>query len=960
VTDESEETDQRRPDEQPPARPPVVRVVSPRALDELARLLVSADRRRGKEAIVPRWVNRTIVELDEAGRLAEHSLAGHGAATRRLVSLFRQGAVGPFTRTDHGDRPVGKPPQAPIPPARHGRANPSEFYTMGGSPGPGGPHSYGDHPCTFEFGPARNVLLAGLDHDIMWADQVGQQIQPARHTMLARSFLVDRAVSFGQYRDLVTDLQAGRIGARQFDELTRVEGTLGELEPLLYGGPGGPLPAAADTVAAEAPQAFGGVPPLRGLQIPMMDAGSSIAGCDFWRDCANAMVEIAENYQLGSMCVREADIYSIKPSAVCRGQTDVQLELRPAPGKNFASSGVCLAFLQEGLSHREELKIVSASSDVITLELAEASTSGCIGFRGPQSGSSGNVQLIKTCMHMGKIHDSGFIDLITGSGTPIHVWCDPSGRNRLEIVPPPVLESLHASAADSASAWSTDSPKSLTIKAEGCRDVTITWHFGFGGQEPTVHPGDYIRVRITDSAGNVVGEALPHDGSVVVNQRDDETYTLLAVAEVEGESCAQDTATVGVQREQRLALAGATLVETGHSKTVAVARSCPSPAGGTTVALQSSNPARLQVPATVTIPEGATSSAAATITGDGAGCSTVSVTATADGHKPATRDVLIYDVPVVSALVPSSVAACRQFTLTVHGTCFASSGSTVHLRHGDVERALNVSNASATTITCSLPPGQTLTPGTWQLTVTARGLESQPASLVADPVPATIVSFVGLPTQVWPCIPTPVNMVWEVRDDERVTVVRVQGTTTAPVAEATSLSICGSTTGSASDTAVGPRQYQLRAFPAGGVGPATSNILVNEMVVPRAGGIRLTNPSASHWRLWRYSSSSGAWTSTPVPGKTGQASSPSPFIDVTFEACAYQYVFAVNRTALGSDADNVGTSLSASDQHKWNLTQVMVPQPSLATSNNPLGRFHVLGDSTFNWIEEDVVVGHGV
>ena len=95
------------------------------------------------------------------------------------------------------------------------------------------------------------------------------------------------------------------------------------------------------------------------------------------------------------------------------------------------------------------------------------------------------------------------------------------------------------------------SQTSITLVAEACTAVALQWRFEF--DDDFLDPAKYLRVRVSKADGSIVEEGLLPDSSIFVDEPEDETYTVLAVATVGGEECGRAQGTITITALRRIA-----------------------------------------------------------------------------------------------------------------------------------------------------------------------------------------------------------------------------------------------------------------------------------------------------------------------------------------------------------------------------------------------------------------------
>lgn len=193
-------------------------------------------------------------------------------------------------------------------------------------------------------------------------------------------------------------------------------------------------------------------------------------------------------------------------------------------------------------------------------------------------------------------------------------------------------------------------------------------------------------------------------------------------------------------------------VEGGFSTTGTVTLSIPAQSGGAVVTLTSSNPALVQLPASITIAQGLSAASFSVTTSTVTAAATIPVTATRDGIT-VNANATLSPAPVVSVssvTAPPSVIGGQPFTYTVQLSTFVrdAAGATVNLQSGDssvqipatvvIPKNSSLAYVSATT---------TIVPGTKGVSLRASYNGSQASTNISvNPLPTvTILSAVWKP-----------------------------------------------------------------------------------------------------------------------------------------------------------------------------------------------------------------------
>ncbi|WP_169977256.1 Ig-like domain-containing protein [Tautonia rosea] len=868
---------------------------------------------------VPAWVNASIRELNTLAALGRRVLEGDRAANRAFLRLVGEPGRGVVPGGSGGPSGAGVAmtfsgrPMRPMPP--------------GGGRGRGGPRSFGGpqpdgSPCIVDAAGAFVATAAGFLLDRLRAERLGDLTQPGALTRQTADLIKDRAFALEAFRDDVLDGRTGRVGGFTGWQPSGPGGGMGPDEPLDWpdGGPfpgggsgGGPIPEGGP-IPGGGPG--GGPIPGGGGGIPVPGPGTPSPGggggfpCGFWVDCVDEIVDAASNYQPPAMCPRVEDIGSISPSAVCLGASNVELEIRPVEGQSFGGAGQCFAVLQRAFNKKVLLETISRSSNLIRVRLKEAKFSGCVGFRGTVQ-TPGNIAFIDSCFRMAGMSRNPVLDLFEAGLGPLQIAC--TGRNRLDVVPPPRLVSLHASGLEGSASGVTQ----LSLAAEGCTEVVLSWQIDLGSESGWADPDQYIRVEVIASDGTVVGQNLPPGGSLGVTAREDESYVIRAASVVNGSSCGKVEGNITIERYQKVHLTGPESLQVGQSANVTVRISCPAPAGGETVSLSSSDPSRLQVPATVVIPEGQDTSSMS-VTATGTGCLDVVLTATAPGHLSDSMTIEVFDTPTLDAIAPQAVQACRTFELQLTGSCFKAGETVVRAsKAGEATRTLEILTISATSIRCR---GSNFPPGSWTVSVTSRGLQSNARVLDVQAIPADIVSF-----NAWhngaifvPCQGNSVCLSWEVKDAVRIVIKENE----QPIRDI-ELSTCGTSSGTDCNQII-TRQatYRLEAFPVGDGAPTPSP----DLTVGERGfqSFLLQNNSPVDVVVWKIEGWYSSSLDIPQDQNNKIDLSAGSSITLTFSNCVPYQVVAIDKpAAIDANQDPYGNAIETGSLWRYGLVPLI-------------------------------------
>jgi hypothetical protein len=585
--------------------------------------------------------------------------------------------------------------------------------------------------------------------------------------------------------------------------------------------------------------------------------------------------------------------------------------MRPVHGQKFG--GLCHVFLKRERRAAVLLELISFSDEVIRVRLAKAEFSGCLGFHGGGHGTAGNIGFLTSCFR--GVLEAEIIQFAARGGASLQIEC--TGRNKLTVVPPPVLSALSALGLGGYSSPLEDGATYLV--EEGCTPVILIWRFDFGGQDAWADPDDHIRIWVSRADGSVVAEDLGPDDSVTVTDRDDEVYTVYAVARAGEHECGSAQGAISVNRYQALHLAGPEALQVGHTGSMQVRSSCPAPAGGLDIGLSVDQPGRLQIPGTVSLPEGQ-DTATVQVVALGSGCGQVQVSALAVGHAGATWTVVVFDRPEIASLSPAAVAACQPFELDIASTCFQPGDTVVRAaKAGESQQTLEVLEITPTTLRCG---SQGLKPGSWSITVVSRGLASASALLDVQTVAPTIAYFLACVvrpeedpalTLCYPLVPCASNWVkirWSVQDAARVVIQRDQET----LYEVALPECGGSSEDWISDVIERPAVYRLEAHPVGGGIPMTA-----QSVIGQAGysSVTLHNHSGLSLVIWKVE---GVYeNAADIPGASPKYDlATDGELTLDLEGCVLHHLIAIDKeAAIAAGRDPYGDAVEVANLRRW-------------------------------------------
>ena len=204
------------------------------------------------------------------------------------------------------------------------------------------------------------------------------------------------------------------------------------------------------------------------------------------------------------------------------------------------------------------------------------------------------------------------------------------------------------------------------------------------------------------------------------------------------------TATATVNVTGAIAAPASTAMGLGRSAPFVVTLPAPAPAGGVTVTLTSSDSSKVTVaPASVVIPQGATSAATPPqVTGAGIGAATI--TAAAAGYAPGSGTVTVAAPTMAFTGPPLSIVIGRtgNLTLRLTGGQAPAGGLTVSLTSSDASKATvpaTVSFAPGATSATVTVTGAAV--GSATITAGAAGIVSATASVTVTPPPTVTAAY---------------------------------------------------------------------------------------------------------------------------------------------------------------------------------------------------------------------------
>jgi hypothetical protein len=841
----------------------------------LRRLLQS------EKVVVPPWINRVVSTLDMLAVLSDQVFGGEPSAADRLADRL---TVKLFQIPEHFGGSLSR--------KRAGRFESLSVQAIGRG---------GRWPCLFDGGSAVRIVAGGLYVDRISRHLDGSPVARADLTRVANEIVKSGFVGLTNASRLIDDAHSGQIGGPLFEREFYGDG--GEPEPFV-GGPGGGIVGWHDPPDGPLP---GGPGPGGPIDPWPGDPGVRPPGvghdpCDLlWVDCVDAVTDLATAYR-PSNCPRDDDIGSLRPSSVCAGAEDVEIEIHPRPGKSVTRGGPCVVLFRQGVQ-QTLLDVVGVEGDVVKVKLPEAGRSGCIGFRGGNTSGPTNIGFVISCFKMGRLLDPGIVRLITSDRGQPFIGCH--AGNTLYVLPPVQFQSVSAIAIDTGAGSSLNGTEAYLV-AEGCRDVRLEWQFGFEGTDNLVDPADFIEVEVRRADGAVVVSNGSNVGNAIVNEDDDETYTVTATAVADTGTCSSTSATIRVDRTHRLRLSSPPRIQLGQTVTMTVTSSCPAPTGGIPVTVSAVPANRLTFSNLVSIPAGSIS-ISFQMTGVGTGCELVAVTVTAPGHIAATEDILVYSAPQIANVSssPSPIAACAGATLTISGNCFDPDDVSVTVRHDDHGTQTLVSNATTSSITAVIPSSGLL-PGNWTLRVVSRGLSSNEVLIQVVASIPEIEAFNAIPVGTFSLPPNPacaqyVAIDWIVHRAGTIRILE-NGTT---IEEHQFADCAQDQTGLFTLLVSQNRTYVLQAIPMGG-GSVVSSPPRN-VTVTAYRSVKVTNdhPSQRTLVIWRVEGFFANTSDIPYSSekRTLEHGDETTFdLPVTSGNCTFYQLFAIEKEL----AENAG------------------------------------------------------
>lgn len=545
-----------------------------------------------REAKAPRAVMKAIRELNEVGQLANRVLTGEMEAD---VALRR--ILGEAIMNSPGGVPSGAAPVI--------LAGLNAIIDTIGT-------KFSASACGPGISEAAQALTAGFVMDLKEKNRNGWW------TRQARAYIRDRASTVNAYLGSVE---------RAHGEYSEIGGYFSRYPIDGDDASQAVLPPDESAILPPEPnpeEEFGGV----GLEVC---AGVSDLCMSLFE--SSLVAALAEQDQYVGL------IRSVEPNCLgCNYNQSQIFKARPATGRSFPSqrpADVDLYFRNEVITGSITQWNQNEIHFVIPPHLYNQS--GFVGLRGP------NQPLAPIVVNR------GVLERLCGISVPPlpDIGNSLSPGAFISVIHPPVFDLFTASGVQDQ--W-PETP--CTAPMELC------WRTHLVDQTVAdqIHPCGRIEVIIRDSEGNQMASGGA-SGCVSINLSEERTFMAEATSYAGQTLCGQaNPQTLVVQPVHHLRLirndpAGMEIPgDTNGSVIVEV--SCPAPAGGIEVQLQSSDPARLQVQPTVTIPTGETRIRVPFRTGEptiyNSFCGVVEVSASAVKHHQGRLRYEIYRAPILS------------------------------------------------------------------------------------------------------------------------------------------------------------------------------------------------------------------------------------------------------------------------------------------------------------------------
>jgi hypothetical protein len=599
-------------------------IVTRQRLRTLAAIAARVQKSGLQQARAPKAVTTAIRELNAMGRLANSMLSGNRLVGdkeaeetfQRALAQPLRGFLGPLFAPAGGPGLMGR--EAGRDRVGGGVGGARDGLPSGNRPGGGeiGPQ----RPCGDLLTGVKDVLQAAFLLDVRNGGR-----QPAR-TGQAAAYLRTRMGLVAQFEAALWQASGDRPGEAPanfggFGDPTDPTGGFGgPSEPILPPDEGSPTPPEG--------------PP--DLPDPAPDSGGPGGlGPSWCENLGDLCVTLYEEAVAGLVGDPYVDlIASVEPECVCHDYDPNRIFIaRPAQDQVFpvpVPADVRLIFRGQDIT----ANIVDVTAQELSFRIPANSETGNLYLRGPfrnQSGGTRSANLERLCGF-----DLPDFPASLNEDTPVLI----------SIIHPPVIDFLTA-----------DGDPGPVVVAEACQLLNLCWQVHLDDPPPhqPIPSCARIEVVLRNGAGNIMKQDGP-EACVAVTSAMEETFSLEARSFAGNEECGHvGPVSLTIQRVARIDLirevpAGEELID-GTAGRFLVELSCAAPSGGMEVRLTSSQPAALQVAATVPIPAGQTRMPVDFTTSDGARGS-VEVRAMGSGHQ---EGRLEYE------LVQSPAEICRAF-----------------------------------------------------------------------------------------------------------------------------------------------------------------------------------------------------------------------------------------------------------------------------------------------------------
>ncbi|MFQ5657988.1 MAG: hypothetical protein ACE5G5_10635, partial [Candidatus Methylomirabilales bacterium] len=573
-----------------PKDSPLAKGRSPHANRLVAQPIISAQRLRAQaaraakvqgvnihQAKAPRAVMNAVRELNELAQLAagvQQQLDGFESSFRGRLA---QGAPRDFDHTS-------------------GERNRGVLMALGGF----GEVAGLNWPCGGLLVGVRDVLQTAFSLDVR--DEDGS----ATRTFEAEGYVRGRMRTVARFEGALWRATGSGDGPLIGDDLGGHGGFGGPADPLV-GGDGQSEPI---------------LPPDNGA-VPLPDLppdGGDIGGIDpsFCEHIAELCMALFQQSAAAMLNDPYVDlIATVEPDCLCHQYDPNQIFIgRPAPGREFP------------VPLPADVRLIFRGQD-ITGNIIHPITPQELQFRIPPTSKTGSLYLRGLLpAERGGIRN---LDRLCGLSMPDFPSVPQQGPAALiSIIYPPVFGSL-----------TVNGDPGPVVVAEACHPVELCWQAHLSDQAPhlPIPPCGRIEVTVRNAAGNVLHQGSGTEDCLSLTAVEDQTLTVEAKSFADNQECGlAGPVQLTVERLNRVHLihevpADEQLVR-GDSGSFFVEISCPAPQAGVPVQLTSSDPAMLQVPDTVTIPDGQTQ-VRAEFTTDDQSTGPVEVRAFASGHQEA-------------------------------------------------------------------------------------------------------------------------------------------------------------------------------------------------------------------------------------------------------------------------------------------------------------------------------------